>query len=106
VGSAGGDYHVVNRGWDILEKRPQGGWIVRVESCGTLRVQLERRLLEALGLRPARITLAASARARRAVSRALPPMTTTIWPRSSGLRWMDAAVVAVVMIPPVAISGK
>jgi hypothetical protein len=43
VGSAGGDYHVVNRSWAILEKRP---------SCGTLRVELERCLLEALGIAP------------------------------------------------------
>jgi hypothetical protein len=38
------------------------------------------------GLRPVRMTLAPSARARRAVSSpmpALPPMKTTVWPSSS-----------------------
>ena len=52
------------------------------------------------GLRPVRMTLAPSARARRAVSSpmpALPPMTTTVWPSSSGSRCVDTAVVAVVM---------
>jgi len=28
-------------------------------------------------------------------------MTTTVWPSSSGSRWVDTAVVVVVMIPPV-----
>src|SRR5262249_34634148 len=59
--------------------------------------------LRGSGLRPARMTLAPSARARRAVSSPmpeLPPMTTTIWPSNSGSRWVTA-VVAVVMIPPV-----
>ena len=45
--------------------------------------------------------LAPSGRARRAVSnpmQALPPMTTTVWPSSSGLRWVDTAVVAMVTI--------
>ena len=55
------------------------------------------------GFRPVRITLAPSARARRAVSSpmpALPPITTTVCPRSSGSRWMGKVVVAVLMIPP------
>src|SRR5262249_25892643 len=51
--------------------------------------------------RPVRISLAPSARARRAVSSpmpALPPITTTVCPRSSGSRWMGETVVAVLMI--------
>src|SRR5262249_40928950 len=105
VGSAGGDHHVIDRGWEILEERVQGGRILGVEGRGALRVELERCLLEAFRLRPVRMTLAPSARARRAVSSpmpALPPMTTTVWPSSSGSRWVDTAVIAVVMIPPVA----
>jgi hypothetical protein len=46
---------------------------------------------------------APSARARRAVSSpmpALPPITTTVCPTSSGSRWGFIAGVAVVMIPP------
>jgi hypothetical protein len=56
------------------------------------------------GLRPVRMTSAPSARARRAVSSpipALPPITTTVWPSSSGWRWMGPTAGAVVMIPPV-----
>src|SRR5262245_7025996 len=48
------------------------------------------------------MTPAPLARARRAVSRPmppLPPITTTIWPSSSGSRWVDIAVAAVVMVP-------
>src|ERR1700694_5816464 len=55
------------------------------------------------GPRPARISLAPSARARRAVSSpmpALPPITTTVCPSSSGSRRVGEAVVAVLMIPP------
>ena len=52
VGSAGGDHHVVNRGWEILEERLQGGRIVGVEGRGALRVELERCLLEAFGIAP------------------------------------------------------
>src|SRR5215208_6995615 len=53
------------------------------------------------GLRPARMTSAPSARARRAVSRpipALPPMTTTICPSSSGSRWIEVTVGAVLIV--------
>src|SRR3954471_5595020 len=48
------------------------------------------------------MTSAPSARARRAVSRpmpALPPMTTTVCPSSSGRRAMGWATVAVVIVP-------
>src|SRR5262249_46384269 len=53
--------------------------------------------------RPVRITLAPSARARRAVSNpmpALPPITTTVCPRSSGSRWMGGGV-TVLIVPPI-----
>ena len=55
------------------------------------------------GLRPVRMTLAPSARARRAVSSPmpeLPPMTTTVWPTSSGTRRAVTTLVAGFMIPP------
>jgi len=52
VGSAGGDHHVVDRVWEVLEKRLRGGWIVGIEGGGVLRVELERCLLEALGIAP------------------------------------------------------
>jgi hypothetical protein len=50
VGSAGGDHHVVDRGWEILEERLQGGRIVGVEGGGALHVELARCLLEAFGV--------------------------------------------------------
>jgi hypothetical protein len=43
---------VVDRGWEILEERLQGGRIVGVEGRGALRVELERCLLEAFGIAP------------------------------------------------------
>jgi len=52
VRSAGGDHHVVNGGWEILEERLQGRWIVGVESRGALRVELQRCLFEAFGITP------------------------------------------------------
>ena len=52
VGSAGGDHHVVDRGWEILEERLQGGRIVGVEGRGALRVELERCSLEAFRIAP------------------------------------------------------
>src|SRR5215472_3182697 len=36
VGSTGGDHHVVDRGWKILEERLEGGRIVGVEGRGAL----------------------------------------------------------------------
>src|SRR5262249_52832079 len=52
VGSASGDHHVIDRGWEILEERSQGGRIVGVEGRGALRVELERCLLEAFWIAP------------------------------------------------------
>src|SRR5262249_46189406 len=52
VRSAGGDHHVVDRCSETVKERLQGGWIVGIEGCGALRVDLERRLLEALGIAP------------------------------------------------------
>jgi hypothetical protein len=52
VGSAGGDHHVVDRGWESLEERLQGGRIVGVEGRGVLRVELERCSLEAFRAAP------------------------------------------------------
>src|SRR5262245_25244799 len=68
-----------------------------VLSAPTLLAALWRRS----GFLPVRITFAPSARARRAVSSpmpALPPITTTVCPRSSGSRRMGETVVAVLMI--------
>ncbi len=50
VGSAGGDHHVVDRRWEILEERLQGAGIVGVEGRGALGADVERGLLEALGI--------------------------------------------------------
>jgi hypothetical protein len=53
------------------------------------------------GSRPVMMTSAPSARARRALSRpipALPPITTTVCPRSSGSRATDVVPVAVVLM--------
>jgi hypothetical protein len=52
MGSAGGDHHVVDRGWEIPEERPQGGRIVSVEGGGAVRIERERCLLEAFGIAP------------------------------------------------------
>ena len=55
------------------------------------------------GVRAARISFAPSARASRAVSSpmpALPPITTTVCPRSPGSGWMGEVPVAMLMIPP------
>src|SRR5262245_22711959 len=52
AGRASGDHHLVDRSWEIVEERPQGRRIVGVEGRGALRVQLERRLLEAFAVAP------------------------------------------------------
>src|ERR1700689_485917 len=60
------------------------------------------------GLRPVRTTSAPSARARRAVSNpmpALPPITTTVCPASSGWCRTGTGRLALVMIPPLDRSG-
>src|SRR5271163_3607676 len=49
---AGRDHHVVHRGWEILQKRLQGGRIVGVEGRGVLCVEFKRCLLEALAIGP------------------------------------------------------
>src|ERR1700704_3235365 len=54
--------------------------------------------------RPVRITLAPSARARRAVSNpmpALPPITTTVCPRSSSSRCIGEGIATVLIVPPI-----
>ena len=50
MGSAGCDHHVIDRGWQILKERLQGGRIVGVKSRCALRVYIERSLLEAFGI--------------------------------------------------------
>jgi len=98
---------MVDRGWEIVEERPQGGRIVGVEGRGALRAKLERRLLDAFGVAPGEDNAGALGAGSPAVSSPmpeLPPMTTTVWPSNSGSRWVTA-VVAVVMIPPVRGSG-
>jgi hypothetical protein len=52
VGSAGGNHHVIDRGWEILKERLQAGRIVRVEGRCAPRVELARCLLEAFGIAP------------------------------------------------------
>jgi len=52
MGSTGGDHHVVDRGWKILEEGLEGGRIVGIEGRGALRVDLARCLLEAFGIAP------------------------------------------------------
>ncbi len=61
------------------------------------------------GLRAVRMTSAPSARARRAVSSpmpALPPITTTVCPSSSGSCWAGETVAAVAMAPPMTFSAS
>src|SRR5262249_35187372 len=103
MGSPGGDHHVVDRGGRSWKNdwREAGSLASKaaVRCASTSRAACSRRS----GLRPVRMRLAPSTRARRAVSSpmpALPPMTTTVWPNSSGSRWVDTAVVEVVMIRP------
>src|SRR5262249_34183079 len=45
AGRASGDHHVVDRGREIVEERPQGRRIGGVEGGGALRAKLERCLL-------------------------------------------------------------
>ena len=52
VGNAGSDHHMVDRGREILEERPQGGRIVGVEGRGALRIEFERCSLEAFRIAP------------------------------------------------------
>jgi hypothetical protein len=68
VGSAGGDYHVVNRGWDILENDRREAGSSASKAAVRCASSSSAACLRRWGLRPARITLAPSARARRAVS--------------------------------------
>src|SRR5262249_4167996 len=54
------------------------------------------------------MTSAPSTRARRAVSSpipALPPISTTVWPRNSGSRCGTTGVGVLVMIPPSRVAG-
>jgi hypothetical protein len=52
VGSASRDHDVVDRGWKLLEERSKGDGIVCVKGRGAPRVELNRRLLEALRIAP------------------------------------------------------
>ena len=73
----------------------------RTPRCSTRRSR--GRVLQPVGIRPVRMTSTPSARARLAVSRpmpALPPITTTVWPSSSGSRLVGAVGVAVVIASP------
>ena len=84
-------YHVVDCR-EVTEEPIESHRIRGIEGCGTQGINLTGGVLEGSAFRPVRITLAPSARARRAVSNpmpALPPITTTVCPRSSGSRWME-----------------
>ena len=52
MGSTGGDHHVVDRRWEILEERLQGSRIVGIEGRGALRAEFERCSLEPFGIAP------------------------------------------------------
>ena len=98
------DEDVVDWRGQLVEESPEpfevGGIEGAVLSAPTSLAALCRRS----GFLPVRITFAPSARARRAVSSpmpALPPITTTVCPRSSGSRRMGEALVSVLMIPPI-----
>ena len=90
VRPAGRDHHVVDRSRQARRRSRRGQpsrWRRR-PPCSARRAR-SRRCCRRSGLRPVRMTSAPSARARRAVSSpmpALPPITTTVWPSSSGSR--------------------
>jgi hypothetical protein len=94
-----------SRGWEILEERLQGGRIVGVEGCDALRVELERCSLEAFRIAPGEddaVALGAgSPGGFQPDAGAAADDDDGVWPSSSGSRWVDTAVVAVVIIPPV-----
>src|SRR5215831_10446054 len=97
VWPTGCHHHVVDC-WEVTEEPIESNRIRGVEGRG-LAARWRRS-----ALRPVRITLAPSARARRAVSNpmpALPPITTTVCPRSSGSQWMEEGIVTVLIVPPI-----
>src|SRR5262249_559255 len=108
AGRASGDHHVMigaGRSWKN-DCREAGSLASKVAvRCAS---SSSAACLRRSGLRPVRITLAPSARARRAVSSpmpALPPMTMTVWLSNSGSRSVGTEVGAGVMIPPVRGAG-
>jgi hypothetical protein len=72
---------------EVTEEPIESDRIRGVEGRGTHGINLTGSVLEALGIPAREDHLGPSARARRAVSNpmpALPPITTTVCPRSSG----------------------
>lgn len=103
------DHHMVDRSRQFEEESLERSRIVGVEGRAAERAELACGVLQALGVPAVRMTSAPSARARRAVSSpmpALPPITTTVCPRSSGSCWVREAKVAVFMISPISIPKR
>jgi hypothetical protein len=94
---------MIDRCRQVAEEPLQRGRVVGVEGRGAFGADLQRGLFEPVGIAAVWMTSAPSARARPAVSSpmpALPPITTTVCPASSGSRSVEARVVELVMIPP------
>src|SRR5438105_15399604 len=68
------DHHVVDLGRQVPEEALEGSRIRGVEGRGAQRLEFPRGAPQTLGIPPVRITLAPSARARRAVSNPMPPL--------------------------------
>jgi hypothetical protein len=102
VRSAIRDHRVIDRGGHVPEEPLDGSTIRDVEGRGAQRAELARGALQVLGI-PAGEDRIGPLGARRAVSSpipALPPITTSVRPRSSGTRRPGEAVVPGLMIPP------
>ena len=85
----------------LVEELLEAIEVRRVESGTAQCVELERRVLRRSGLRLVSMAPAPSPRARPAVSNPipeLPPITTTVCPRSCGSRKFGETVFGVVMV--------
>jgi len=97
------DHHVVDRGRQLTEEPLEGSRICGIEDRRAQRVEFARGAPQALGIPAGEDqlgTLSACSSGRFEPMPALPPITTTVCPSSSGSRWVGEAVVAVLMIPP------
>src|SRR5438552_1600203 len=104
VRPTGCHHHVVDCR-EVTEEPVESNRIRGVEGRGTQGINLTLAACwRRSAFRPVRITLAPSARARRAVSNpmpALPPITTTVCPRSSGSRCIGEGIVTVLIVSPI-----
>ena len=103
VRASGRDHHMVDRRWEARRRNTRGAPDQWRRTPRAPRADIKGCPFEPLGIAAGEDDVGTLGAGRRAVSSpmpALPPITTTVWPSSSGSRRFESGVVAVLMQRP------